>query len=147
MNKELIKKRIQEIHQDSYNELKRAYEDLKVSSDLDESETKDKEDLSNKDVTQEMLQEMEQHLHGAEMELNALMALPTHSFDTSEVGALIETNHQTFLVSVPTKPFDFEGKTVVGISAQAPLFLTMHGKKAGDSFRFHQTDYKILNIQ
>ncbi len=147
MNKEQIKKRVEELHQTIFEDLKRTLADLITSSDLDESETKDKEDLSNKDAANDMQHEMEQHLIIAEQELMTIQNLTTHTLDLVEIGALVETDHQTFYISVPTKPFEFEGKTVVGISAHAPLYQVMHGKKTGDSFSFNHIDYKILSIQ
>jgi hypothetical protein len=43
-------------------------------------------------------------------------------------------------------PFDFEGKHIVGITIDSPIYPVMKGKNMGESFSHVGNDYTILEI-
>lgn len=62
-------------------------------------------------------------------------------------GSLVETNKGHFYISLGLGKLKMEEKTVFAVSPDAPLGKLMLMKKAGDTFTFNNTDYKINNIE
>ena len=66
--------------------------------------------------------------------------------DQVELGAVVETNRQTFFISASIEHFKVEGKEYIGLSTKSPLYLTMEGLKKGDHFEYNSTKYLIKDI-
>lgn len=81
-----------------------------------------------------------------EMDLLNKMLVADIPLDSAVLGAVVVTDHKTFYPSVSVENFEVEGKSIFGISRNAPLFKEMDGKKVGDTFSFHEYDYKILDL-
>lgn len=79
-------------------------------------------------------------------ELNRLEAYETHAHDTVEYGTIVKTDKQNFFVSASVEQLHVGGMQVFGISINAPIYATMKGKRKGDTFRFNDVQYKILEI-
>lgn len=64
----------------------------------------------------------------------------------TEPGAVVVTDKLTFFVSVSVEDVMVESQKVYGISAKAPIFGVMRGKKAGDTFEYNQVKYTIKKV-
>lgn len=62
-------------------------------------------------------------------------------------GSLVETNKGRFYISLGLGKLKVEEETVFAVSPEAPLGKLMLMKKAGDTFTFNNTDYKINSIE
>ena len=63
-----------------------------------------------------------------------------------ESGAVVMTNHLNFFISIPIDKIEIEGVSFVGISTKAPIYSEMQGKKKGDTFKFNNMEYSILEL-
>ena len=66
--------------------------------------------------------------------------------DSVQLGSIVVTDKEVFFVSTSIERFEVDGKSLFGLSAQAPLYQTMRGKKKGDSFTYNKKTYKIKEV-
>lgn len=78
--------------------------------------------------------------------LLALNNIENKGYTAVESGALVETDATSFLICTALREVNVDGKSVVGISIQAPIFQAIDGKKAGDSIDFNGTKFIIKKI-
>ena len=105
----------------------------------DKYESKDEEMIEDSRI-------MEPHLEFLQRELVVLDAVnPETQNEEVGVGAVVITGSLRFLVAVSAQ-FNVGNEDFVGISAAAPIFEAMRGKKAGDKFSFNGNDYTITEV-
>ncbi len=146
MNKQLLHQHLIKSQEEIIHDLREKIASSNGMVDIDETDTIDPEDLSHQTESGEMKQLFEKKLFRAEVELNQLKNLNVDQKSLVEAGAFVATEKFHFFVGHATMPFDFEGKHIVGISVDSPIFPTMKGKGNGDSFSHAGNDYKILEI-
>lgn len=66
--------------------------------------------------------------------------------EEAEPGAVVATDKLTFFICVSIEDVMVASEKVYGISAKAPIFGAMRGKKTGDSFEYNNVKYSIKNI-
>lgn len=95
----------------------------------------------------EMLRIYEKELAFSTADLDYLKSLdPTVEFSTAQPGAMVITKELLFFVAISTEKFEIDGKTIVGISARAPIFKVMLGLAKGGSFKFNESEYLIEEL-
>ena len=146
MNKQLLHQHLIKSQEEIIQDLREKIASSNGMVDIDETDTIDPEDLSHQTESGEMKQLFEKKLFRAEVELNQLKNLNVDQKSLVEAGAFVATEKFHFFVGHATMPFDFEGKHIIGISVDSPIFPTMKGKGNGDSFSHAGNDYKILEI-
>lgn len=78
--------------------------------------------------------------------LVALSNIEKKTYNTVEPGALVETDSSNFLICTALREVQIEGKAVVGISINAPLYQAMEGKKEGDAVEFNDIKLTIKKL-
>jgi hypothetical protein len=63
--------------------------------------------------------------------------------DEVRVGSIVITDKMNFFVAVSSEDLDVNGKPYFGISAKAPIYSEMAGKKNGESFKMNEMSYQI----
>lgn len=76
--------------------------------------------------------------------LQDLLKLPP--FDTVEHGACVVTDRQNFLLSIGAGKFMVGNQVFFAISAQTPIYMSLKGKKVGDSIVFNGQSQTIKEI-
>lgn len=146
MNKQLLHQHLIKSQEEIIHDLREKIASSNGMVDIDETDTIDPEDLSHQTESGETKQLFEKKLFRAEVELSQLKNLNVDQKSLVEAGAFVATEKFHFFVGHATMPFDFEGKHIIGISVDSPIFPTMKGKGNGDSFSHAGNDYKILEI-
>jgi len=146
MNKLEIRKLIIEHQNELIKELNQSIEGLEGDRDIDEDAVKDSEDFSHQTEAGEMERRMKEQLKAATLDLSLIQNASENTFDTVQVGALVETDKNNFYICIPSVPVEIGDKSVIGISNRAPIFFQMNNKKVGDSFEVANIKYKILAI-
>ena len=68
------------------------------------------------------------------------------SFEPTDVvkpGAVVSVNGRCMIVAASKSQFTIDGRDFMGISTQAPIYKSLEGKKAGDSFEFNNQKFTI----
>jgi hypothetical protein len=146
MNKVILKDRLIEIQKTIINEINEKIVTTHSMVDVDESDTIDPEDLSHQ--TESMLTEQlfKIKLQKAENDLHLLDQISFDAKTKVEPGSFVKTEMFHFVVATATVPFDLDGKHVIGISSESPIYLEMKGLEKGDKFNFSDKSYTILEI-
>lgn len=146
MKKENVLNHVRHSQQLIVEELSEKISTVHSMVDMDEDNTLDPEDYSHQYEAGEMEQLIRVQLNKAKRQLDIMNTLDFSVKNKVAPGAYIETDHFNCLVAFATTPFEVEGKTVVGISIDSPIYASMLGKKANDSFSFGGKTYQILQI-
>jgi len=146
MDKAKTKSEIEKIQQGVIDDLIISRNQLKVAADIDENETKDPEDLSRQNELGLMATRLKFMLQKAKDDLEYLMNIPLETGDSVTEGSLVITDGYVFYVGIAVHPFDIEGKHVVSISTDAPIYVVMRDKKAGDSFNLAGKTYQVEGV-
>jgi len=83
----------------------------------------------------------------AQAEMNILHQLQSSLGlqDEIRVGSLVATNHRNFFIAVSSEDLEVNNTPYFGISAKAPIYAAMAGKKTGDSFKMNDMTYQIID--
>ncbi len=146
MDKKKIRQEIEQIQLGIISDMEASRERLETAADLDENETMDPEDLSRQNELGSMATRLKFMLQKAKSDLEMFRELPLDPSDVVKAGSLVVTDSYVFYVGIAVHPFDMDGKHVVSISTDAPIYIAMHGKKTGDSFTVANRTYKIESI-
>lgn len=146
MRKEIINAVIE--HQKQLIEnVKFAIDTMETTTDLDEQDTIDMDDLSRQSDLQEDKMKMQEKLTMEQNELryvrNFLVIDAMEEFDK---GAVVETDKAYFLIGFAFSPIQHKDKKIFGISANAPAFQSNIGKKQGDTLQLGEVTHKIQHI-
>ena len=83
----------------------------------------------------------------AVLELNEMRRIDCSAFHSrAEYGAVVETDKGCYFISAGIKDFSAAGGNYCGISVYSPMYAAMKGKRAGESFRSGNVQYKIESI-
>jgi hypothetical protein len=93
-----------------------------------------------------MKQLFTQKLAKAKADLANLEAVDFSPKSIALPGAVVSTEKFHFVLGYVTIPFEFENKTMVGVSIDSPIFPEINGKQIGDVFSYSDNTYKIVEI-
>lgn len=146
MNKENLKKVLLAMHENTVSELQEKVDTTHSIVDIDEDDTHDPDDYSHQYESGELEQLMRTQLNKAKKSLDFLKTIDFSEKTSAEMGAYVETNKFNFFVGFASVPFDVEGKHIIGVSANSPIYTVMLGKKEGDDFSYNGVNYEIISI-
>ncbi len=108
------------------------------------SEESDDDYINSKRLELEMLSK---RLMDARDELKRLQRMRIEEeFREVGPGAVVMTDEGNFFVAVGLGVIHAQGGAFMGISALAPIYLAMAGKKSGEKFSFREKHYQIRDI-
>jgi hypothetical protein len=131
----------------SIEESIRLYESHLQGARTDLSDSDDQGQRSQNEQSGIEAQRFEEQSHLHESHRDVIIAIDFQPSDVVRLGAVVRVNDRYFVVAVPTRMFDFEGKEILGISIDAPLFLVMQGMRQGDTFEFKGKSFVVEDIQ
>ena len=147
MLKETIRKCIENYQIGLIGELENQFRDKKEAADIDELDVRDADAHSHQSQAQSEEQLISNRLESAKASLEKLRSIPlTNSGEVSE-GALIETRSLIIYVGIITRKFTEDGRDIIGISTEAPIYESLLGQTVGFPFQLAGIDCKILSIQ
>ena len=98
---------------------------------------------------EEMMNERKDREYRRDMlyrELNILDELDIPELhNTISTGTVVITNDRNFLIAI-ARSFKVNNMNFTGLSAQAPIFSVLEGKKAGESYSYNGTGAKIDEV-
>jgi hypothetical protein len=148
MEKQVVKTELAHIQSQLIEDLNAQIAPKTAAADMDEADTKDPEDFSQQSYYTDFALELKVQVAKAQEALNMLEHISVLNKNTEvTVGSLVFTEKLVFFISIGSEPFEIDGRMVVGLSPQAPLYTVMRGKKVGEKFAYGRNSYTILDIQ
>jgi hypothetical protein len=126
--------------------LEESVDRYKSASNLDDDNTHDPEDFSHQDEAKDMQLRFEQRLNEAKLNLDAISDSTNNVHTEIENGALIETPDNFIFIGISLPIFKHNGKDIITISGQAPIFQELKGKKVNDSITIGNNSHTIITI-
>ena len=146
MDKVKIISAIIEEQQKVINSLKSSAERYKSEADLDEDQTQDPEDYSRQNEAKDMQLRYEKLLLTAQKNWNILEKAKSENYTEIKIGTLIETDKNYIFVGISLPVFKYEGKDVISVSEEAPVFQTLKSKTLGDTLELGNNNFKIISF-
>ena len=152
MNKIEFKKTVLEKAKDRQQEIiddfRRRIKELNSSESSVEEDKLDHDQQSLDATADHLINGLADQLNFVVEEMNVLnrMKVENAVHETVAIGSIVKTNMQTFYPSVSIEKFDVNGEEMFGVSAKAPIYLAMKGKKKGESFEYNKAVYTILDL-
>ena len=118
----------------------------RVASDIDEHDSIDPEDFSHQEEAKDMQLRYEQMAIQAKNNLEILESYKNKNYSTIEAGALIETEDLYLFIGISIPQFTLNGKNVITISEQAPIYTLLKDKAVGDKLTIGKIENTVLSI-
>lgn len=126
--------------------LKQSAQQFETASDLDESEARDIDDLSHQDEAKDMQLRYENLLADAENNLEFLRAEAGKTHGAAEAGTVVDLGDKIIFVGVSVPKFEADGKEIISISEDAPIFAELKDKKPGDTLKMGDETLTVKGI-
>jgi len=121
--------------------------DLRSVTVADENQETASQTESRQGSDVELLDSYSEQVERLEHEKELLERMDVNEvLETVQPGAIVLTDRRNFIVGPSIEEFQSEGVDYLGISAQAPLFSALNGRRKGDMVHFQGTDYRIIDV-
>jgi hypothetical protein len=113
------------------------------AAELDPESSYSNDDLSQSDEAGELaglLQSAEERREGALGRIDDLDFAPK---TTVVPGAIVAFGGDHYIVGLVAEAFECDGVTYEGISSHSPIYASIKGLRAGDTFTFHGQEHRI----
>lgn len=146
MNKPIILEKIIEQHNLLIKTLEDSIDLYQTTSDIDEGNTIDPEDLSHQQEAKQMQLLLEERIKTEKNAIQKIENFKKTLLENIQEGALLETNLSYFYIGLSLNTFEYNKKEVYCISTDSPLAKSLFQKKVGDDFKIGDKNHTILNI-
>ncbi len=147
MNKAAIIETISAQLKRNMDELITSLDNYETTSDLDENDTRDMEDLSQQDESKDIQRQLQRQLLQAQEAYAQLQELVGESVTSAKPGALVTTDKNLFFIGPSMSSMQVGDQDLFCISPESPAFLVMRGKRSGDSFELSNETYRITGVE
>ena len=134
------------MERDSIQTAEMNYEEYLQDNSLDQSEIIDEDDQSHYHSSQVVIQKLDDQIQLHQKHLEILSKLDFSPAETVRPGAVVKINNQLMVVGISKARFEFEDKSLIGISTDAPIYAYIRDKKVGDICKFNNNSIKIQEI-
>lgn len=143
MNKQRIREAMLGLEADGLSASTVAYRDYFASARIDRSEPVESDERAQAVFARDLAEALDHPVHDHAENLEKLRTADFAPRSVVEEGAVVRLGGRNLVVAVPTVTFVCDGEEFMGISACAPIFEAMQGKRAGESFCFNGRDMVI----
>ena len=113
---------------------------------LDELEPIESDEQSQAENAADLAEAFDDRVHGYTDKITRLREINFGPKDSVEPGAVVQLGNRYLVISVSSAEFTCEGKSFMGISTGAPIYVAIEGKKSGESCTFNGRALKIGEI-
>lgn len=143
MDKERVKQTMLKLEQQQLEASKNAYLDYVRSARLDRTEPIENDELAQAAFARDLSEAFDEPVHAHADKIEKLQRIDFRPKSVVEEGAIIKIAGRYFVVAVATDRFTCDGNELMGISAAAPLYAAIEGKRAAETFNFNGRNIKI----
>lgn len=143
MNKQRIRQTMLGLEADGLRATTAAYREYFASARLDRSEPIESDGRAQAIFARELAEAVDQPVHDHANNIEKIRAIDFGPRSQVEEGAVVRLGGRNLVIAVPTATFVCDGEEFMGISACAPIFEAMQGKRAGEQFCFNGRDMVV----
>ncbi|CAN5405340.1 hypothetical protein BH09PSE6_BH09PSE6_10460 [soil metagenome] len=143
IDKTELKNALKSLEADVLSQHQREYEEFLANASHDETEAQDSGEAAEESMSADRAQTLELSVARDEEALRKIDGIDFAPTEQIREGSIVCLDGQWFVVAVSTGSFKVGRTKLMGISADAPLFAAMKGKKAGQQVKFNGRSMKI----
>jgi hypothetical protein len=143
MDKERVKQTMLELEQQQFAASKDAYLDYVRSARLDRTEPIEDDELAQAVFARNLSEAFDEPVHAHADKIAKLERIDFGPKSVVEEGAIAKVAGRQFVVAVATDRFICDGNELMGISAEAPFYAAIEGKRAGETCKFDGREIEI----
>ena len=147
MLKKTIRECIEKYQTGLIKQLETEFDEKKEAAHIDEDDIIDADTHSHQSQSITDEQAVSENLQRAKSDLVYLQGIPVTKSNKVAEGALIETKDLFIYVGIITQKFNDDGRDIIGISVNAPIFKTLENKSVGFEFEINGVSCRILSIK
>lgn len=137
MDKERVKQTMLKLEQQRFDTSRDAYLGYVSSARLDRTEPIENDELAQAAFARDLSEAFDEPVHAHADKIAKLKQIDFGPKSAVEEGAIVKVAGRQFVVAVATDSFTCDGNELMGISAQAPLYAAIEGKRAGETCSFN----------
>ena len=143
MDKERVKQTMLELEQQQFDTSRDAYLGYVSSARLNRTEPIENDELAQAAFARDLSEAFDEPLHAHADKIAKLRQIDFGPKSTVEEGAIVRVAGRQFVVAVATDRFSCDDQELMGISAQAPVYAAIEGRRAGETCSFNGRDIEI----
>jgi len=146
MNKQMIKQTILSLEARDFESAREKYLEYVESARLDRSEPIEDDEQAQAELASDLSEAFDDTLHSHSEKIKKLATIDFGPKTKVEEGAVVKLCGRLFVIAVSTGKFVCDGKDLMGISTQAPIYAELAGKRAGDTASFNGRELVIEDV-
>ena len=146
MDKAALKAAMLSLEEQELAHAREHYEEFLAEAQLDRTEPIERDEMAQSRMASDLAHAFDQPVHEHTEKIDKLMSLDFGPKTEVEEGAVVRVGGRYFVIAVSTRKFEHEGLTLMGISAQAPIYRAMEGKTEGDTFTLNGREMEIEEL-
>ncbi len=147
MDKEKVKAAMLAMEERAFEHAREHYLEFVASAQLDRSEPIENDELAQAESASELSEAFDQPVHNHADKVVKLKNTDFGPKSEVEEGAIVKIGGRNFVIAVSTTKFTCDDQEYMGISAKAPIFDAMEGKRKGDTFKIGGKSLAIEDVQ
>jgi transcription elongation GreA/GreB family factor len=146
MNKQIVKQTMLSLEARDLESASEKYQEYVASARLDRSEPIENDEQAQAELASDLSEAFDDTVHSHSDKIEKLSAIDFGPKSKVEEGAVVKLGGRIFVIAVSTGKFVCDGKEIMGISTQAPIYAELEGKRAGDTISFNGRQLVIDDI-
>ncbi len=146
MDKQRVQQTMLELEQRQFEASREAYLAYVSAARLDRSEPVENDEQAQAEFARDLSEAFDQPVHAHADKTTKLQQIDFGPKDKVVEGAIVKIMGRHFVVAVATDRFVCDGKELVGVSMQAPLFQAIAGTSAGQASSFNGREIVVERV-
>lgn len=147
MNKRKVYETMLQLEAAAYDASRRSYLQYISAARLDRTEPIENDEQAQAAFARDLSEAFDQPIHAHSAKIEKLRHIDFSPKHAVEEGAIVKVAGRHFVIAVATDKFTCEGRELMGISAEAPIYQAMAGKGAGDSCFFNGRTLTVESVE
>lgn len=143
MDKQIVKQTMLDLEEERFNVSQQSYLQYFDAARTDRTEPIEIDELAQAAFARDLSEAFDAPIHAHAHKIAKLKEIDFGPKSTVEEGAIVKLDGRYFVIAVSTDKFDCDGNDFMGISANAPIYQAIEGKRAGETATFNN---RILRV-
>jgi hypothetical protein len=146
MDKAIIRERLLTLEAHELQDTREAYASYVASAHVDASQAFDVQDASQAVQARNLSEAFDSPLHDQQHKIDLLERIDFGPKTTVAPGAVVKLDGRYFVIGVATGPFACEGRTLMGLSTEAPIYEELADRREGERFAFRGREHLVQEV-
>ena len=146
MDKAIIRDRLLGLEAHELQDTREAYASFVAEAHVDASQAFDVQDASKAVQARNLSEAFDGPIHDQQHKIDLLERIDFGPKTTVVPGAVVKLDGHYFVIGVATGPFVCEGRTLMGLSTEAPIYEELADRHEGEQFVFRGRQHRIQEV-